>query len=78
MTPAPVFVLGGHQTDFARNWTREGLELADLVGETVQGTLADAAVEATDVDVVHVANFAAERYQGQGHLGGFPAEVEPG
>jgi hypothetical protein len=23
-TTAPVSVLGGYQTDFARNWTREG------------------------------------------------------
>ena len=35
-----VWVLGGFQTDFARNLTREGRDVADLVGEVVDGTLA--------------------------------------
>ena len=30
---APVYVLGGYQTDFARTWAREGRTLADLIGE---------------------------------------------
>ena len=33
----PVFVLGGAQTDFARNLTREGVALADLCAEATQG-----------------------------------------
>jgi acetyl-CoA C-acetyltransferase len=32
-----VFVLGGYQTDFARNFAREGLALVDLVRESVLG-----------------------------------------
>ena len=34
-----VWVLGGYQTDFARNLTREGATSSDLVGEVVDGTL---------------------------------------
>ena len=26
----PVYILGGSQTDFARNWAREGLEIYDM------------------------------------------------
>ena len=73
----PVFVLGGFQTDFARNITREGLALADLVRETAQGALADAGVRADEVEVGHVGNFAAELFVGQGHLGGLPVEADP-
>ena len=27
---APVYILGGHQTDFARNWTKEGKHIAAM------------------------------------------------
>jgi len=74
---APVFVLGGHQTDFARSFTREGLGLAELCAETVNGALAAAAVDAHEVEVGHVGNFAAELYSGQGHLGGLFVEAHP-
>jgi acetyl-CoA C-acetyltransferase len=74
---ASVYVLGGAQTDFARAWAREGEELAGLVAEPVQGALADAGVDASDVQVGHVANFASEIYCGQGHLGGLLVEADP-
>ncbi len=73
----PVFVLGGFQTDFARNVTREGRTLADLVRETAQGALAAAGVAAGEVEVGHVGNFAAELFVGQGHLGGLLVEADP-
>lgn len=75
---APVFVLGGAQTDFARHWTREGKTLTDLMRETVQSALADARVGAAEVEVGHVGNFVAELFCGQGHLGGLLVEADPG
>ncbi len=66
--PTP-FVLGGHQSDFARNAAREGLDLTALMGEAARGALASARLDATEVGVAHVGNFAAEIYSGQGHLG---------
>ena len=45
-TSTDVFVLGGHQTDFARNYAKEGLEISDLVADAVAGTLAAARVDA--------------------------------
>ncbi len=51
-----VWVLGGYQSDFARNLRREGLDFADLLGELVRETLDGAEVAATDVEVAHVRN----------------------
>ncbi|MFO7252940.1 MAG: acetyl-CoA acetyltransferase [Actinomycetes bacterium] len=72
-----VWILGGHQTDFARNWTREGLEISDLAREVTTRTLEDAGLEPADVGVIHVGNAFGEMFTGQGHLGGMPATVVP-
>lgn len=77
MTSTPIFVLGGAQTDFARNWARDGCTLADLVVDTAQRALAATQVDASEIDVGHVGNFASEIYCGQGHLGGFLVEADP-
>jgi acetyl-CoA C-acetyltransferase len=74
--PAPVFVLGGHQTDFARQWTREGKGLPELCAESCQGALAASRVRAGEIQVGHVGNFAGELYAGQGHLGGLLVEAD--
>lgn len=74
----PVYVLGGYQTDFARNWAREGLEIADLFAETVRGGLAATGLEAVEVEAAHVGNFTAELFCDQGHLGGFFTLADPG
>ena len=70
-----LFILGGHQTDFARHWTREGLGLFELIDEAVREALVDAKVGAQAVHSVHVGNFAAERFADQGHLGGLVVEA---
>lgn len=72
-----VFVLGGQQTDFARNYAREGRDVSDLVAEVVAGTLAQARVDPEAVGTVHVANAFGQLFNGQGHLGAMPATVEP-
>jgi len=73
----PIFVLGGAQTDFARNWSREGATPFELLGAAIDGTLDDAAVPVDDVEVAHVGNFVAELFCGQGHLGGLVASARP-
>jgi acetyl-CoA C-acetyltransferase len=75
--PEPVFILGGFQTDFARNWLKEGKGILDMMEEVVAGTLDATGVVPSEVDVAHVGNFAAELYVKQGQLGGLVAEVEP-
>lgn len=73
-----VWILGGHQSDFARNLTREGLDFADLTRNVVDSTLAAAKVDASDVEVVHVGNAFGELFAFQGHLGAMPASVHDG
>jgi acetyl-CoA C-acetyltransferase len=72
-----VWVLGGYQSDFARNYLREDLSMSDLVGEVVEGTLAGAGVEPADIEAVHVANAFGELFAGQGQMGAMPATVNP-
>jgi acetyl-CoA C-acetyltransferase len=78
MGTATVWILGGYQSDFARNFTREGHDFADLTAEVVDNTLAAARVDATDIEVVHVANAFGEMFARQGHLGAMPASVNDG
>jgi acetyl-CoA C-acetyltransferase len=77
-TQQPVWIVGGYQSDFARNFTREALEISDLVRETADGTLAHAGISCSQVEVIHVANAMGELYVGQGHLGSMVATVLPG
>ncbi|EID10668.1 acetyl-CoA acetyltransferase [Mycolicibacterium phlei] len=70
-----VWILGGYQSDFARNITREGRDFADLTAEVVDRTLAAAKVDADDIEVIHVGNAFGELFGGQGHLGAMPATV---
>ena len=75
MSTSDVWLLGGYQTDFARNFSREGLDVADLTREVVRRTLESAKVAAGDIGVVHVGNAFGELFTGQGHLGAMPATV---
>jgi hypothetical protein len=68
---APLFVLGGAQTDFARNFAREGTSLFDVMRATTAAALEDAGLAWADVETVHVGNFTAELFAHQGQLGGF-------
>src|ERR1700744_3437046 len=70
-----AWILGGFQSDFARNLTKEGRDFAALTAEVVEGTLASAKVNAADIGVVHVANAFGEMFAAQGHLGAMPATV---
>ncbi|MEO3758001.1 acetyl-CoA acetyltransferase [Mycobacterium sp. B14F4] len=78
MADANVWILGGYQSDFARNLTREGRDVAGLTAEVVECTLAAARVDAAEVDVVHVANAFGELFAAQAHLGAMPATVHEG
>jgi len=73
-----VWVVGSYQTDFARNYKREGLDVGDLVGEVVEATLSDAGVGPEQVEAIHLGNAFGQLFNGQGQLGAMPATVEPG
>ncbi len=72
-----IGILGGYQTDFARNWTKEGADVSDMVAEVVAGTLEAAGIDAAEVGVIHVGNAFGQLFTGQGHLGAMPATVDP-
>ena len=73
----PVYILGGYQTDFARNWMKEGKDLVGMMQEAVTGGFTATSIDPQEVEVAHVGNFAAELYCKQGHLGGFLPEIAP-
>src|ERR1700684_2975815 len=72
-----VWIAGSYQSDFARNYAREGLEISDMVAEAVAGTLDGAGVTPADVQAIHVGNAFGQLFTGQGQLGAMPATMEP-
>jgi acetyl-CoA C-acetyltransferase len=75
--PAPVYILGGAQTDFARNWSKEGKHFVAMMREATLGALEATSIEPKEVETAHVGNFAAELYAKQGHIGAFFIEIDP-
>ena len=72
-----VYILGGAQTDFARNWNREGLDVYAMFREVLEAAVADARIEPAQIEVGHVGNFVADLFCRQGLLGGFFSQVYP-
>lgn len=72
-----VYILGGWQSDFKRNWAREGLEIGDGFAEALHGGLDAVGMAPGEVEVGHVGNFVGDLFSGQGQLGGFFAMAEP-
>ncbi len=77
MSQPPVFILGGAQTDFARNWSKENKHIVALMREAMVGGLEATGIEPREVQTAHVGNFAAELYAHQGHLGAFVVDLDP-
>ena len=75
--PTDIWILGGFQSDFARNLTKEGLGIDALTAEVVVGTLDAAGVAPAAIEALHVANAFGELFTGQAHLGAMPATVVP-
>lgn len=72
-----IYILGGHQTDFSANWTRNDKSLFDLFSEAILRALEKTKLDPKDIEVGHVGNFVAELFTGQGMLGGFFGHVHP-
>ncbi len=60
-----VSILGAYQTDFARNWAKENVELGDAMREVVEGTLNDAGIGPDAIESIHVGNAFGQLYTGQ-------------
>ncbi len=80
-----TYILGGAQTDFERNWTKEGKGAVALLKEAITDGLKDAGLTYEDIVELnkdnrvacYVGNFIAEQYVNQGHLGALLTEVNP-
>ncbi len=80
-----VYVLGGAQTDFERNWSKEGKNVIALLKEAMRDALKDVNLDYEDIRKLNmenrvscfVGNFIAEEYIQQGHLGALLTEVDP-
>lgn len=79
-----TYILGGAQTDFARNWTKEGKTFMSMMREVVEDGLREVGLDYDEIKRlnkenrigVFVGNFDAEQYAFQGHLGAFLTEVD--
>lgn len=80
-----TYILGGAQTDFERNWTKEGKNVVALLKEAMTDGLQDVGLTYEDIIELNkssqvacfVGNFIAEQYVNQGHLGALLTEVNP-
>lgn len=70
-----IYILGGWQSDFAQK--AQDAQFFPLLRDATFGALDDARIEAADIDVIHVGNFAGEMFTGQGQLGGMAVSVHP-
>ncbi len=77
MNQVKTYILGGYQTDFVRNWSKENKHLMAMYQEAVDGMMKEVKIDPEEIDVAHVGNFAAELYCNQGHLGAFFTHINP-
>ena len=78
-----VFVLGGQQSDFERNFTKEGKSIISLLKETLSDAFCETKLCYEEIErlakdnriACFVGNFDGEQYLNQGHLGAFLTEV---
>lgn len=80
-----VHVLGGSQTDFSRNWSKEGKNVIALLTEVIEDALESVGISFEEINELNrkgkvaffVGNFIGELYIDQGHLGALIGKVNP-
>lgn len=80
-----VYIIGGAQTDFVRNWKKEGKNVIALLKEVTDDAFKNTGLTKKDIIelnkenkvAIFIGNFAAEYYINQGHLGPLLTEVNP-
>lgn len=78
-----VYIIGGTQTDFQRNWSKEGKTFIAMIKEVIEDTLKKIDISLKEVELLNkknkigifVGNFDGEQYLNQGHLGAFFTEI---
>lgn len=80
-----VYVMGGAQTDFERNWSREGKNVIAMLREVVADGCASAKITLNDIAALNeenrvacfVGSYLSELYNNQSHVGALLTEVNP-
>ncbi len=80
-----AYVLGGSQTDFSRNWTKEGKNVFAMLNEILGDGMRSVNISDEEVIALNkenqiaafVGNFVAEYFCNQSHLGALLTEVDP-
>jgi acetyl-CoA C-acetyltransferase len=72
-----VYIIGAGRTDFKRNLKKEGKTIRDLITESGRSALADAKIDAGEIQAATVGNFNAGQFTKQLHLGAFIPEIDP-
>lgn len=78
-----VYIIGGAQTDFVRNWKKEGKNVIALLKEVTDDAFKNTGLTKKEIIelnkenkvAIFIGNFAAEYYINQGHLGPLLTEV---
>lgn len=78
-----IYVLGGAQTDFQRNWTKEGKGFIAMLKEVVHHALNVVSIDFEEIEKLNknksvgifIGNFDGQQYFNQGHLGSFLTEI---
>lgn len=79
----PVYIIGGSQTDFQRNWSKEGKTFIAIFKEVIKDALKNTNIDLKEIELLNkknkigifVGNFDGEQYFNQGHLGAFLTEI---
>ena len=77
MSTNKVYILGGQQTDFSVNWSKQHQSIFDLLKESFQLATDQCKVNIEDIQSAHVGNFVGELFCGQGQLGGLFTQIDP-
>ena len=80
-----VHILGGSQTDFKRNWSKEEKGISDMLKEVLDEGLNFAGLPVDEISRLNkdarvaafVGNFSSELFINQAHLGAFFSEAGP-
>lgn len=80
-----VYIIGGVQTDFQRNWTKEGKSFIAIVREIIEDLFFETNIDYKEIKTLNkknriaffVGNFDGEQYFNQAHLGAFLTEINP-
>ncbi|MFV0248790.1 MAG: acetyl-CoA acetyltransferase [Tenacibaculum sp.] len=77
MSSQRIYILGGYQTDFKRNWNREKSGLYEIMQDTVIGTIDNCNIPESEIESAHIGNFVGELFGNQGQLGGMLISILP-